>query len=430
MAVLSPDDYRRASGYRRSEAQRPAQWVNRAGPVQAFTAMDIDSPVLREFLAGGRMSAAGIAVGEKLALRNSDFFRALNLISSSIGMLPTHLYRRKADGTTEKAKDHPLYRVLHKRPNGYQTAFEFKTCMQFRALLDGNAFALIIRGPRGISQLIPLKRGSVVPQLSDDWILTFKYTRPSGGTVILPARDIFHFRHPLTRDGLNGISLLDVAVNTLGLAAKVEQALGELAAKGMMAGGALETSQTLGEEAIANLRASLEEEHGGADNAGKWLILEEGLTAKPFANPKDSQSQETRQRQSEELARFTDVPRPLQMMDETAWGSGIRELGLFLVTYCLTKWFVAWEQAIERSCFTEAEQNADELYVKFNDGALLRGSLKEQAEFFSKALGNNAAWMEPNEVRSNFELNPHPDGSGLPKGVKPSPAPKDDPENE
>lgn len=429
MAVLSPDDYRRASGYRRSEAQAPAQWINRAGPVQAFTAMDIDSPVLREFLAGGRMSAAGIAVGEKLALRNSDFFRALNLISSSIGMLPTHLYRRKADGTTEKAKDHPLYRVLHKRPNGYQTAFEFKTCMQFRALLDGNAFALIIRGPRGISQLIPLKRGSVVPQLSDDWVLTFKYTRPSGGTVVLPARDIFHFRHPLTRDGLNGISLLDVAVNTLGLAAKVEQALGELAAKGMMAGGALETAQTLGEEAIANLRASLEEEHGGAENAGKWLILEEGLTAKPFANPKDSQSQETRQRQSEELARFTDVPRPLQMMDETAWGSGIRELGLFLVTYCLTKWFVAWEQAIERSCFTEAEQNADELYVKFNDGALLRGSLKEQAEFFSKALGNNAAWMEPNEVRANFELNPHPDGTGLPKGVKPSPAPKD-PDNE
>lgn len=431
MAALSPDDYRRAAGWRYSRAAGPAPtMLDRVGPVQAFTAMDFDSPVLREFLEGGRTSAAGVAVNEKLALRNSAFFRACNLIASSIGMLPTHLHRRLADGTTEKAKDHALYRVLHKRPNSYQTAFEFKAYMQFLALLDGNAYALIIRGfhrgkPNQIIQLVPLKRGSVAPKLSDDWQLTFEYRRPSGGTVILPAKDVFHFRHPLSRDGLKGIALLDVAIETIGLAAVVERALGKLASKGMMAGGSLETAGSLGEEAIKNLRESLQTDHSGVENAGDWLILEEGLTAKPFANPKDSQSDETRKRQDEEIARFTDVPRPLLMMDETAWGTGIRELGLFLVTYCLTKWFVAWEQAIERSCFTDAEVDADELYVKFNDGAILRGSLKEQAEFFAKALGNNAAWMEPNEVRANFELNPHPDGTGLPKSVKPSPTPKD-----
>lgn len=403
--------------------------------IQALTAMDFDSPVLREFIAGGRTSAAGVTVSERVALKNSAFFRACNLISSSIGMLPTHLHRRLPDGTTEKAKDHPLYRVLHRRPNGYQTAFEFKSYMQFMALLDGNAYALIIRGPRGVQQLVPLKRGSVEPQLSDTWELTFKYNRPGGGTTTLSARDVFHFRHPLTRDGLKGVALLDVAVDTIGLAAAVERALGKLAGKGMMAGGALESDQTLGDEAIENLRRSLAEDHSGADAAGDWLILEEGLKAKPFSNPKDSQTDETRKRQDEEVARFTDVPRPLLMMDETSWGTGIRELGLFLVTYCLTKWFVAWEQAVQRSCLTEAEQDADELYVKFNDGALLRGSLKEQAEFFSKALGNNAAWMRPNEVRANFELNPDPDGEKLPQpAVKKAPEPKDpepkDPDDE
>lgn len=429
MAALSPDDYRRAAGWRCSRGAGPAPtMLDRVGPVQAFTAMDMDSPALREFLGGGRTSAAGITVSEKLALKNSGFFRACNLIASSIGMLPTHLHRRLPDGTNEKAKDHPLYRVLHKRPNSYQTAFEFKTCMQFRALLDGNAYALIVRRGGAIKQLIPLKRHSIEPQLSDDWVLTFKYNRPGGGSTTLPASDVFHFRHPLSLDGLKGVSLLDVAVNTIGLAAVVEQSLGKLASKGMMAGGSLETDKELGDEAIKNLRESLREDHMGADNAGDWLILEEGLKAKPFANPKDNQTDETRKRQDEETARFTDVPRPLLMMDETAWGTGIRELGLFFVTYCLTKWFVAWEQAIERSCFTDAEQDAEELYVKFNDGALLRGSLKEQAEFFSKALGNNAAWMEPNEVRANFELNPHPDGTGLPKGkaVPPSKEPDDE----
>jgi phage portal protein BeeE len=94
------------------------------------------------------------------------------------------------------------------------------------------------------------------------------------------------------------------------------------------------------------------------------------------------------------------------MFDETSWGSGIEQLGLYFVTYCLMPWFIAWEQAIERSCLTPTEQDADELYVKFNDGALLRGSLKEQAEFFKAALGPNQAYRSVNEVRDAFDLNP------------------------
>ena len=149
------------------------------GPVQAFTAMDFDSPVLREFLGAGRASAAGVAVTEKLALRNSAFFRAVKLVSTSIGMLPTFLHRRLPDGKTEKAKDHPLYRILHKRPNSFQTAFEFKSHMQLCALLDGNAYARIVWGMKGgrraVIALIPFKRGSIKPDVSDFGELTFKY---------------------------------------------------------------------------------------------------------------------------------------------------------------------------------------------------------------------------------------------------------------
>lgn len=425
---MSPDDYRRDAGYRRSSAagvvvDTPGDGapvlVDRIGPVQAFDSMDVNSPLLREFLGGGRTSAAGLTVTQRLALKNSGFFRACNLISSSVGMLPTQLHRRKSDGTTEKAKDHPLYRVLHKRPNGFQTAFEFKSYMQLVALLDGNAYARVVwgvrRGKRSVLALLPYPRGRVKAELSDDMELAFRYTPKNGAQRTLDPSEVFHFRHPLTLDGVNGISLLDVAVETLGLAAAAEKALAKLLAKGVMAAGALQYPKELGDKAYKNLRDSMNDDHSGGENAGSWFILEEGGVANAFASAKDSQTDEMRKRQDENIARFTDVPRPLLMMDETSWGSGIRELGLFLVIYCLMKWFVAWEQAIERSCLTEEEQDADELYVKFNEGALLRGSLKEQADFFSKALGNNAAWMEPNEVRANFEQNPLPDGNGLPK---------------
>lgn len=401
--------------------------------VQAFTAMEFDSPVLREFLRGGRVSLSGVTVNETTALRNSTFFRAANLISASIGMLPTHLMRRTRDAagqeTIEKAKEHPLYRVLHKRPNTYQTAFEFKSYMQLLALLDGNAYALIIRGLGGkVVQLVPLARKTVTPKLSDDFQMSFEYRRPTGGTVTLAAADVFHFRHPITRDGLRGVDLIDMAVNALGIAAQAERAAGKVLKNGVMAGGALETDKTLGQEAIGQLRDSMRDRTIEGEAAGDWIILEEGLKAKPFTNAKDAQYDETRKRQAEEVSRFTGVPRPLLMFDETSWGSGIEQLGLYFVTYCLMPWFVAWEQAIERSCFTIAEQNDDELYVKFNEGALLRGSLKDQADFFAKALGPNTAYRTPDEVRGAFDLNPIAGGETLPKASA-APVNKSNPED-
>ena len=414
--MASPDDYRRAAGYRRSSSagviKSAPTMVDRAGPVQAWQSMEVDSPLLVEFMRGGGATAAGMTVTEMTALRNSTYFRGENLISSAIGMLPTFLMRKTIgpDGKEliEKATDHPLYRLLKKRPNGYQTALEFKSYMQQLALRDGNAYGLIIPDFRGrAAQIIPLARHSVTPKLSDDWVLTFEYRRPGGGTATLAANQVFHFRHPMTRDGLTGLALRDIARETLGVAAQAEKAAGKMLKGGVMAGGALESDEELGPEAISSLRDSMRERSLDGDAAGEWLVLEGGLKAKPFiTSAKDAQYDELRKRTVEDIARFMDVPRPLLMMDETSWGTGIEQLGLYFVTYCLMKWFVAWEQAIERSCFTQAEQDADELYVKFNEGALLRGSLKEQAEFFKAALGPNQAYRSVNEVRSAFDLNP------------------------
>ena len=409
---------------------------NGGPPIQAWTGLDFDSPLFAEFMRGGDPGATGFSVNEMVALRNSTYFRAENLISSSIGMLPTFLMRRKVDRdgveTITKATDHPLYRVLKKRPNTYQTAFEFKSYMQQLALRDGNSYGLIVPDYRGrTSQIVPLARGTVKPKLSADWLLSFEYRRPGGGMATLQPEQVFHFRHPITKDGLTGLSLRDIARDSLGLATQAEKAAGKMLRGGVMAGGALETDRTLGDEAIGQLRTSMRENHSGADNAGDWLILEEGLKAKPFiTNAKDAQFDELRKRQAEEVSRFTDVPRPLLMFDETSWGTGIEQLGLFIVTYCLMKWFVAWEQAIERSCLTQAEQDADELYVKFNEGALLRGSLKDQAEFFKAALGPNQAYRSVNEVRGAFDLNPKtgdetgPDAIPQPSAAT-APAPKE-----
>jgi phage portal protein BeeE len=101
------------------------------------------------------------------------------------------------------------------------------------------------------------------------------------------------------------------------------------------------------------------------------------------------------------------------MFDETSWGSGIEQLGLFFVTYCLLPWFTAWEEVIAQALLTDAEREAG-FYAKFNEAALLRGSLKDQAEFLSKALGGpgQGGFMLPNEAREKMDMNrmEHPAG--------------------
>jgi hypothetical protein len=43
---------------------------------------------------------------------------------------------------------------------------------------------------------------------------------------------------------------------------------------------------------------------------------------------------------------------------------------------------------------------------KFNEAALLRGTLNDQANFFAKALGagGHSPWMKQNEVRETVDL--------------------------
>lgn len=416
MAGMSPDAYRRNAGGRRSNAVRYAAGPVVSGPIVAYDGYDLTDPALFEMMrqgGAGRTGITGIAIGERRALRNSTFFRAMSLQCGSIGMLPLHL-RRRVGRKTEKATDHSLFNVLHRKPNDFQTASKFKSYMQLVALLDGAAYALKVKSRGHIRQLIPLKRGSVRPELSDTFDLTFKYTRPSGGVVTLQADDVFHFSTPLSLDGLNGVSLLDVAADTLGMAYKAQEAAARLLTKGSIARGALETDRELGEEAIKNLKESLQEDYAGSGAEHDWMILEEGLKAKHFGSTaKDSQLVELMKREAEEVARFTGVPRPLLMFDETSWGSGIEQLSLFFVTYCLMPWFVIWEEAIWMWLLTPEEQKT--YYAKFNEGALLRGSLKDQAEFLKAALGPNAAYLTPNEARETVDRNPIEGGDDLPR---------------
>lgn len=354
----------------------------------------MDDPAFKEYVRGEQIS------NDKL--RNMAALRCVSLICESIGMLPINLIKNGPQ--KEFAKSHPAYRLLKLKPNGWQTPYEFKSQIQLSALTNGSGYARIIWSRGRPIALIPLPFDRVKASLGDDWKMKYTYTRKDGNPVTLQQHEVFHLRD-LTIDGVTAIARMKLASGAIKLARDAERAAARTFETGNMAGGAIETPNVLSDTAYERLRKSINEDFSGSENAGRWMILEGQTKANLFsATSRESQHIENRNAQIEEVARAFGVPRPLLMMDDTSWGSGIEQLGIFFIQYGLQHWFTAWEQALARVMLSDSEM--EELYFKTNERALLRGTLKDQYDSFAKALGagGHATWLKQNEVRDMLDL--------------------------
>lgn len=396
---------------RRSSAPSGSGSAPRAS--DAGRAFNLNDPNLLELIRTGTVSVDG-------AMRNSAVFRSVDLTSGAIGMLPLPLMH-KPGGSPVEASDHPLHAVLTRKPNNWQSPFEFKRLMQHWALMHGNGYALIVRSMGRVVALQPIHPHRVSVRQLPDFSLEYQVSRPNGVSVTIGSRDILHLRGP-SEDGILGLSRVKQAAELIEIGVKSQLAIARIFENGMMVGGQIKHPGKLSPEAYERLKASMEA-RAGAENAGRWIITEEGMEATPFAQTAvDSQLAEIRAATVEDIGRIFGVPRPLLGVDDTSWGSGIEQLAMLFVRFGLSAWFKAWEDAISVSCLNDAERGT--YYADFQERELLRGTVKDQFEAYAKAAGagGHKPWMTGNEIRDDLGMPPHPDGDNLQSAVEMKPA--------
>ena len=71
-------------------------------------------------------SDSGKAVTERSAMQITAVYACVRVLSEAVASLPLHLYRDSGNGSKEKARDHPLYFLLHDEPNPEMTSFVFR----------------------------------------------------------------------------------------------------------------------------------------------------------------------------------------------------------------------------------------------------------------------------------------------------------------
>lgn len=365
---------------------------------------------IRDLLRGGGNSASGAIITESSAMRVAAAWRCVNIIAGSIATLPLDLILRVNEDIRKPAVGHPLRRVLTVKPNPWQTPSEFRRMMQANLLLRGNGYARKVMLGNQVLALIPLHPDRVTAEQLDTLAMQYKVRAGSGQVVTFAQKDILHLRG-MSLDGVTGMSVLSNMRESLGLALQTEQAGARLFKNGMLTSGFIAHPGKLSDNAAKHLRESIEEKYSGSENAGKWLLAEEGMELKPLSlSAEDTQWLGTRDFQRYDIAMFFGVPPHMIGATEktTSWGTGIEAQGTGFVTYTLNDWIKTWEESIKRDLLPESEWES--IDARFNVNGLLRGDQKGRWDSYTKAL----QWgvYSPDEVRRMEDMNPRLDGDG------------------
>lgn len=356
-----------------------------------------------------RSTKSGATVSAKTALELSAVLACVRVIAEDIGKLPLKLYQ-SYDPTNENkrrvARDHPLYALLTRRPNGYMTAQQFIESMTACAALGRDAFAIITRGTRNqVLELIPVLPDLVTVKQNDNYALTYKIRMLNGTTQEFAAKDIFHLKGVCLDGHITGTELFCKAREAIGLALTSEELQAVLHGKGATPSGLLTTEQPITPAQAAEFAKFWKERYSGSNNAGETPILYNGFKYQQLGlSSRDAQLIETRKFQILEICRIFRVhPNKIFGADGSATYASAAQFAVDHVGDTVQPWAQRWEQAVEFHLLS-GDEYSEGYYAHMPLQALMRGDSDMRVRYY-KGMREIAA-ITPNEVRALEELDP------------------------
>jgi len=359
----------------------------------------------------GMRSSSGIRVTADAAMRLSAVYSCVRVLAETFAVLPIRLYKRKKDGSRDLVTDHWLYKLLAKRPNDWQTPFEWREMMMGHLALRGNAFNQIVANRQGqITQLIPLHPDRTKIELLGGGGYRYAIAQPDGTTIRLSRGEVWHIRG-LSSDGYMGMSPIQVAADVFGAGLAAQQYGANFFANDAKPGGWLEMTGKFADQAAREtFKESWKKAQSGA-NRGSTAVLENGMKYHELSlNNGDAQFIETRKLSRSEIASIFRIPPHLIGDLDRATFSNIEQQSLDFVMHTMTPIAERWESSIDYNLLPEDEG----IDIEFDFANLLRGDRAARATYYTSGI--NAGWMVRNEARISEGLNPLP---GLDEPLRP-----------
>lgn len=352
-------------------------------------------------------SAAGPRVTTDSALRVSAVYACVRVIAESIASLPLILYGRDPQDprSKQRANGHPLYRLLHDQPNGWQTSYEWREQRMAHLLLRGNSYAQLEYDSAGrLVGLWPLHPDRIRVIVDErNRKLGYEYQRTGGGSEILLPDEVLHERG-LSLDGVVGLSPIAYARESIGIALAAEEYGARFFSNDATPRSVLHHPNHFKTAEARDQFANAVRQAQTGGNRHRIMVLEDGIKLEPIGmTHSDAQFLEARKFQLSEVARLYRVP-PHMIGDlDKATNNNIEHQGLEFVMHTLRSHLVRGEQRYNR--LLSAREQQVMFFEHLIDG-LLRGDFKSRQEGLGRAV--LGGWLTRNEARAIENLNPLP----------------------
>lgn len=348
-------------------------------------------------------TVAGVVVTDKTALQVSTVLACVREIANGCATPDLNVYREKADGTNELATNIPESRLLSRRPNEWQTSFEWRRLMTMHAALTGAGLSVIVRGDnRRVRELIPVMPGRWDVRKVSRYEVRYRCWDEFGMIGEFGAEDVFVL-NGVQWDWIGSLNAVALARSAVGLAMSTERSQAAMHANGLKPSGTYSVTGTLNKDQHDQLTAWLKNK-GGPDRAGDPLVLDRD--AKWLSTGQtgvSAQHVETRRLQIEEICRAYGVfPAIIGHSDKASTYASAESFFAAHLRQTLAPWHKAWRDRIDETLL----DGSGPLFTKFDTRYMVAGSMADRATW-ARTMAETGIYTR-NEIREEEGRDPLP----------------------
>ena len=356
----------------------------------------------------------GLNGTKEKALSEATYFACLKILSESLGKLPLKLLKHEINNGVITAREHPLYQILHDRPNPYMTSTSFWSTIE----QNGNAYALI-KGAGSKMSLWILPSDEVEIWYDDKKILSdipdIYYIYSHGGKLYqFGSEQILHFKTSNSFNGIKGISVREQLQMTIEGNIKSQKMLNSMYKSGFTAKAVVQMTSDLNDEDRKKFVKGLEK-FAGSDLDDKEIRniipIPAGTEFKPLnIHLADNQFIDVKKYSAIQIASaFGIKPNQIGDYEKSSYAnSEAQQLSFYIDTmlYIIKQ----YEEELNYKLLS-SEEITDGYYFKFNVAVILRADLKTQVETLCQAISNFL--YTPNEARALLDMEAKEGGDQL-----------------
>lgn len=338
------------------------------------------------------------------ALKNNYMFAGVRAIVEALASIPINQYQVDSNGQKKQVRFGPIYRMVKRKPNSYQTVEAWKSQIMMHLIFKGNSFLWKGKSADGtVFSLTPLNPDKFKVELIN-FVKTFKNV--DTGTVYTE-NEILHIAG-FTFDGISGVSLLEYQSATIADSNTIRKFSRKYFRNGTFISGYLQAKEkTISADSAEIIKTQWTNRSTSVENAGRVDTLPAEFEYKPLTiNAKDAVLIEALGSSLLDVARILKIsPHKLGDLTKASYASLEMQDQEFL-SYTLLPWIKFIEGALNVGLFPDESQ-----FLEFNIDSFARADLAGRAAAYRDMIQNSV--LTPNEARAKENLPPKAGGDEL-----------------